>query len=95
VLASPPDPDSLRNLTAAERNTHSASVGLGVAIYPQEMRQEIKIVLITPTGEELFSHPYGGPPQYAPRWATNHALNILRNLSSQETSQTEMKGKIK
>ena len=92
VLANSPDPDSLRDLTAVERNTHNASVGLGIAIYPQEMRQEIKIVLITPKGEELFSRPYGGPPQYAPRWATNHALNILRNLSSQETNQTEMKG---
>ena len=81
VLAAPPDPDSLRNIVFTDRQTHAASVGLGVAIYPQGMRQEVLIVQITPGGEKRFSRPYGGPPQSAQNYAIHHALNILRNLS--------------
>jgi hypothetical protein len=24
--------------------------------------------------------PYGGPPEYAPRWALHHSLDVIRKL---------------
>jgi hypothetical protein len=55
-----------------------ASVGLGVAVYPGPERQDVVIILITPDGAQTYARPYGGPPDYAPRWAFHHSLDLLR-----------------
>jgi competence/damage-inducible protein CinA-like protein len=81
LLATSADPESVRDHLLSDLKEHAADIGMGIAIVPKENRQEIFMILITPAGEERIIHPYGGPPQYAARWASNHALNILRNLS--------------
>ena len=92
ILAVSPEPESLLTIVAADRQAHSAHVGLGVALYPMENRQDVLIILITPDGEEKIKRPYGGPPQYAPRWAINQTLNILRKLFSVQARDPKMKG---
>jgi molybdopterin-biosynthesis enzyme MoeA-like protein len=64
------------------RQSRRAEVGLGVTLHPGQEKQEIYLVLITPTGMSEFLRPYGGPPQNAPRWAMHHSLDIIRNLET-------------
>ena len=75
-----PDPEKLLAFTDAFRQSRAADVGLGVAIQPAGERQNVSIVVVTPSGEQRFIRPYGGPPEYAPRWALHHSLDILRKL---------------
>ena len=70
----------LHSLTEACRKSRNVDVCLGVAIRPAGEKQDVCISIITPEGEQDFTRPYGGPPEYAPRWALNHSLNLLRNL---------------
>ncbi len=79
-LPNQPSPQEVTDYTRAYRQSHSVEVGLGVAIYPGREKQEITIIVITPDGEQQFNQSYGGPPEYAPHWAANHSLNILRRL---------------
>jgi len=81
VLPASPESETLRKLVRIDQREHHAKVGLGIAIYPAEQRQDLFVILITPAGEESFEFSYGGPPQYTSRWAVNQTLNILRNLS--------------
>lgn len=69
-------------ITATERfrTYHSAECGLGISIKPHHPEQTITIYVSTPTKQDTYSRPYGGPPQYAPTWGANHALNILRKI---------------
>jgi competence/damage-inducible protein CinA-like protein len=80
VLREIPDPDSLLDRTEAYRQARQAEIGLGVTIVHGTERQEVRLILITPLGIQDFSRPFGGPPEYAPRWATHHALDILRHV---------------
>jgi nicotinamide-nucleotide amidase len=80
LLATPPDPATLTNLTNEYRESRSADVGLGVMLIPGSEKQDVLIVLITSQGIQEISRPYGGPPQLAPRWAANHSLNLIRQL---------------
>jgi competence/damage-inducible protein CinA-like protein len=75
------NPQSLAAQTAIFRRERGAEVGFGVAIQPAGDRQDVYLVLITPHQAETFTRPYGGPPEYAPRWAAHHSLDILRKLS--------------
>jgi nicotinamide-nucleotide amidase len=59
----------------------NAEAGLGVTVIPSSERQEILLVLITPQGTQQLTRPYGGPPEYAGRWAVHHSLDILRQIS--------------
>jgi competence/damage-inducible protein CinA-like protein len=70
----------LHSLTVACRKSRNVDVCLGVAIRPAGEKQDVCITIITPEGEQNLTRPYGGPPEYAPRWALNHSLNLLRNL---------------
>lgn len=79
-LANQLSPQEVANYTRAYRQSQSAEVGLGVALYPGQNKQEITIIVITPEGEQQFNRSHGGPPEYAPLWATNLSLNILRRL---------------
>jgi competence/damage-inducible protein CinA-like protein len=74
------EPEALPALTAAYRLERQVDVCLGVAICPGEEKQDIYFTLIMPDGQQTFTRPYGGPPEYAPRWAVNHCLDLLRRL---------------
>lgn len=80
VLTELPAADELLTLAERYRQTRSADVGLGVAIYPGREKQDVQVVLIMPEGQQQFLRPYGGPPEYAPRWAINHSLDLIRSL---------------
>lgn len=80
VIAESPNTDELLSFTAAYRQTRMAEVCIGVAIYPGLETQDVHIALITPERREIYTRPYGGPPENAPRWALHHSLNLLRNL---------------
>jgi competence/damage-inducible protein CinA-like protein len=80
ALADPPEPGDLQDITSEFRQGRGAEVGLGVSVRPGPGRMDVYLALITPAGEQAFFRPYGGPPGYAPRWATNHSLDVLRNL---------------
>jgi nicotinamide-nucleotide amidase len=60
------------------RIEHGTEVGLGVSLTSSDRRHDVILILITPTSEEQFIRPYGGPPEYAPRWAFHHSLDVLR-----------------
>lgn len=80
MLTEPPLPDDLLALTESYRQSHRADVGLGVAVHPAGEKVDVYLALITPEGKHQFTRPYGGPPEYGPRWALNHSLDILRKL---------------
>jgi nicotinamide-nucleotide amidase len=80
VLKELPLPEELIKLTNSYRQSQQAEVGLGVALHPNAEKQEIHIVLITPKQNQHFKRPYGGPPQYAPLWALNQSLDIIRRI---------------
>jgi nicotinamide-nucleotide amidase len=64
------------------RHSRQVEVCLGVAIFPGVEKQDVALVWITPEGVQESVRPYGGPPEYAPRWAVHHALDILRKLAT-------------
>lgn len=80
VLTSPPEPEELLNIVASYRQSRQAEVCLGVAIYPGQEKQDVHLAIITPDSQQVLTRPYGGPPEYAPRWALHHSLDILRKL---------------
>jgi len=71
---------NLRTITDEYRQARQADVGLGVTIISATEKQDVHIVLITPQGQDQFNRPYGGPPEYASRWAVNHCLDLIRRL---------------
>jgi competence/damage-inducible protein CinA-like protein len=72
--------DELETCTEAYRQTHKADVALGVAVLPAGEKQDVLLVLITPERSQRLARPYGGPPEYAPRWALHHSLDLIRHL---------------
>ncbi len=80
VLTTQPTPPELLKLTEEYRSSHHADVGLGVAIQPAGEKQDVYFTLITPDSTQQFMRPYGGPPEYAPNWALNHGLDVIRKL---------------
>jgi competence/damage-inducible protein CinA-like protein len=85
TLAERPQADDFCELVETYRQGRGADVGLGVLLHPGPEKQEVFIVLITPTGAQQFARPYGGPPNYGSRWAVNHALNLIRGLEKMTT----------
>lgn len=73
-------PDELQTATEAYRKWRNAEVGLGVTVVPSGEKQEVLIVLITPDEVRQYARPYGGPSEYASRWALHHSLDILRRV---------------
>jgi competence/damage-inducible protein CinA-like protein len=73
-------PENLCESTRALRAARAADVCLGAAVVQGKDRQEVHLALITPEGEQSVARPYGGPPEYAPRWAIHHGLDMLRRL---------------
>jgi competence/damage-inducible protein CinA-like protein len=80
LLNDTPPLEELEHLTRSFRDARQADVCLGVAIQSDGERQMIYLTLITPQGVENFTRPYGGPPEYASRWALHHSLDLIRNL---------------
>jgi len=81
VLATLPGPDELKELTLSYWQSSHAKVALGISLIPGTEKQDIFISLVTPNEMQQLHHSYGGAPGNAPRWAVNHALNLLRKLS--------------
>lgn len=79
LLAAMPT-DEFTSFIRAFRQKNAVDVCLGVAIQPEQDRQEIQLALITPQNELHRTRPYGGPPSYASRWAIHHSLDLLRRL---------------
>jgi nicotinamide-nucleotide amidase len=80
VITTEPTPDELLEFTEALRQTRHAEIGLGVAVFSTEGKQEICLVTTTPTGKKKSIREYGGHPEYAPKWALNNGLNLIRRL---------------
>lgn len=80
VLTELPSPEELMQHVEQLCLARDAQVGLGVAIYPGGDKQDVCLALVTPDRKRQFTRPYGGPPEYAPRWAFHHSLDVIRRL---------------
>lgn len=80
VLTGPPPGDELMKRADSYRQSQHADVGLGVAVHPTTETREVLMVLITPLETQQFKRMYGGPPEYAPLWAFNQSLDIIRRI---------------
>jgi nicotinamide-nucleotide amidase len=80
VLLESPPPDELLKLADSYRQSQNADVGLGVAIHSSADSQDVLMVLITPIETKQFNRRYGGPPEYAPFWAINQGLDMIRRI---------------
>jgi nicotinamide-nucleotide amidase len=80
IISEYPTPEELVNITDRFRQSLQAQVGLGVAIHPGAERQEVYLALLTPDGQQTYHRPFGGPPEYAPRWSAHHSLDMIRKL---------------
>jgi molybdopterin-biosynthesis enzyme MoeA-like protein len=80
VIADLPTPQELHDFVQTYRSNKQVDICLGVAVYPGTEKRDVHIVLITPEGQQQFTRPYGGPPEYAPRWALHHSLDFLRKI---------------
>ena len=80
VLTAQPSSEELLACTRTYQHNRKADVGLGVAIYPGDKKQDFTMVLITPQETQQLTSSYGGPPQYVSRWVLNHSLNLIRKL---------------
>jgi len=70
----------LKSATQRLIKKHRVEVGLGTLLSAKKEKFEIQVLIITPDGTEHVMPLFGGPPEYAPRWALNHSLNLLRSL---------------
>ncbi len=80
TLSAPPTPEELPDITERYRQDCGAEVGLGVVIQSGAETQTVYLYLVSPEGKQEHLRPYGGPPEYAARWALHHSLDILRKL---------------
>jgi competence/damage-inducible protein CinA-like protein len=80
VVAELLNPENLLSRTDDFRRARLAQVGFGLSIQPGPEQQKVFLVLITPEQQEQYERPYGGPPDYAPRWAVHHSLDLIRKL---------------
>ena len=84
VLNSGLSMEDLQTRTDAYRHRQGVEVGLGASIQPRGESHEVCLVLITPQGVQSSVRLYGGPAEYAPRWATNYALDMVRRIGEKE-----------
>ncbi|MCI0518980.1 MAG: CinA family nicotinamide mononucleotide deamidase-related protein [Chloroflexi bacterium] len=80
MLPAAPAPQELLAAVEHVRATRNADVALGAAVIAAGEKQEVYLALVTPRGVREYSRPYGGPPDYAPRWALHHSLDVLRKV---------------
>ncbi len=79
VLNGQPSGQELLNLVQATQINREADIVLGVSLIPGAERQVVYLALATAKEQQVMERSYGGAPQSAPRWAMNHALDLLRN----------------
>jgi len=60
-----------------------STICLGIAIFPAGDKQDVQIAILSPNGVKRENRPFGGPPEYAPRWAVHLGLDMLRKLEKQ------------
>ena len=89
--AKPIPAEELLERTRTCCDNRQADWALGVSLFAAEGANRCYVVLIRPEEEEVREFHYGGPPQMAPDWATNMALNLLRRrlLTQASTEFTE------
>jgi competence/damage-inducible protein CinA-like protein len=75
--------EPLKETTRIEMDARGATAGLGVALHPGKDQMDFELTLLTPQKEESHHRSFGGHPRYAPEWATNAALDLLRRAASQ------------
>jgi competence/damage-inducible protein CinA-like protein len=76
------DGEPLKATTRIEMDARGATAGLGVALHPGKDQMDFELTLLTPQKEESHHRSFGGHPRYAPEWATNAALDLLRRAAS-------------
>jgi hypothetical protein len=64
-----------------EMEARGATAGLGIALHHGEEKIDFEIVLISPQKQETHHRSFGGHPRYAPEWASNAALDLLRRAA--------------
>ena len=80
VLTNLPEPEELLQIAETFGKERGAQASLAVALYPDEVKQNLHITIITPVKTRERTYSYGGPPQMAQRWAVNVCLNFVRRL---------------
>jgi competence/damage-inducible protein CinA-like protein len=80
VVVERPQLDQLAEMVLEFSHKNGVEVGLGVVIYPGGEKQDVHLILITPQGRQDFHRPYGGPPDYAVRYALHHSLDLIRQV---------------
>lgn len=78
VLSGLSDPNQLRTKVNQLSQSRSTDLVLGASLNPQNDKQVLNIIFLTPDGEEELVRSYGGPPQQAPTWAVNFCLDLIR-----------------
>jgi nicotinamide-nucleotide amidase len=86
ILAKPLSTEQLLRITDDYRKSNHADVGLGVSLVTSLETQEVYLVLITPRKTQQFNRHYGGPADYAPLWAYNFSLDLLRRIPDDHKS---------
>lgn len=80
VLSAPLSSEELRARTESYRLACQADVGVGVSAEIDSDPIQIHLVLLTPEETHSRTFLFGGSPEYAPRWATQHVLNLIRQI---------------
>jgi nicotinamide-nucleotide amidase len=80
TFTTPPTPAALVELTRDFRQAKGLDAALGAVLRPSGDKFDLQIALITPLGERELALSYGGHPSYAPDWAVNTCLNLLRKM---------------
>lgn len=80
VLSSPLSMHELKERTEAYRHICGSEVGIGVSAEFLSDRARIHLVLLTPEETHEQTSHFGGPLEYAHRWAGHNLLNLIRKL---------------
>jgi nicotinamide-nucleotide amidase len=78
--------DQLLKLTDEFRISKHADLGLGVSMQTSAETQEVFMLLIAPDKTRQYSRRFSGPSDYAPYWAYNFSLDLLRRISNDSNS---------
>lgn len=78
IHISPLSNDELEKRASAFHRSHQAGMTLAASLKPAGERQELHMVLITCSTEQVIERIYGGPPENAPLWAVNICLDEIR-----------------
>jgi nicotinamide-nucleotide amidase len=80
ALPNPVSKETLYSRIKRYKQITNADVCLGVTLHLGHEKNVAHLVLITPEDEQQITIPYGGPPEYAARWAFHHSLDMLRGI---------------